>query len=289
VTGFDESFLERGVASLVERSAEYDTDEAAFRAVLADDSLIIVDDFFLDGDGSPGGERYGVGEVLTMLDPTSGAAHDVTIAGILNSDFLFAGAYMNADFLEEFLPMDHNAGRWFVTADEGVDGALLASRLDGELLEFGVEAATFDDLVAAEVGETMSILRLFQGFLGIGLVIGIAGLGVVLVRAVHERRREIGVLRALGFQDRVVRRAMLFEAGFLASQGVAIGMGLGLVTAYQGLVNSNTFGAGELTFAWPWAALAVIFAIPTTVALLSAWAPATRAARIAPAVALRAD
>jgi ABC-type lipoprotein release transport system permease subunit len=66
-------------------------------------------------------------------------------------------------------------------------------------------------------------------------------------------------------------------------------MGLGLVTAYQGLVNSNTFGAGELTFAWPWAALAVIFAIPTTVALLSAWAPATRAARIAPAVALRAD
>ena len=157
------------------------------------------------------------------------------------------------------------------------------------LLEFGADASTFDARVAEEAGETVAIIRLFEGFLSLGLIIGVEGLGVVLIRAVHERRRQIGVLRALGVQRSVVRRAFLIEAMFLAGQGVAIGAGLGLITAYQVLVNSDTFGGGDFDFAWPWAALALILIVPTVAALLSAIGPASRASQIAPAAALRTE
>lgn len=58
--------------------------------------------------------------------------------------------------------------------------------------------------MAEGVAETVAILRLFQGFLSLGLLIGVAGLSVVLIRAVRERRRAIGVLRALGTSAKVV-------------------------------------------------------------------------------------
>ena len=50
---------------------------------------------------------------------------------------------------------------------------------------------------------------LSDGFLALGLLIGICGLGVVMVRAVRERRRTIGVLRALGFRAKTVERSFL--------------------------------------------------------------------------------
>ena len=72
----------------------------------------------------------------------------------------------------------------------------------------------------------------------LGLLVGIAGLGVVMVRAVRERRRNIGVLRALGFQAGTVQRAFLTESSLVALEGILFGSALGLVTAYlQGLAH----------------------------------------------------
>ena len=44
--------------------------------------------------------------------------------------------------------------------------------------------------------------RLIQGFLGLGLIVGVAALGVISARAVVERRQQIGVMRAIGFRTR---------------------------------------------------------------------------------------
>jgi putative ABC transport system permease protein len=71
-----------------------------------------------------------------------------------------------------------------------------------------------------------------QGFLALGLIVGIAGLGVVMVRAVRERRRNIGVLRALGFQSGTIQRAFLTESTFVALEGIVLGTALSIVTSY---------------------------------------------------------
>ena len=286
VTGFDEQLLAHGTPVLGQRADGYSSDRDVFEAVLADESLIIIDDFFLDTEGGPGGERYAPGSVVQVLD-RDGSSLDMTIVGVLASDWVFAGSYVGADFVAESL--DPTPGRYYVTADADVDPDVLAGRLNAELINHGMEAETFTAGVEAEVAETVAIFRMFQGFLSLGLLIGVAGLSVVLIRAVRERRRAIGVLRALGTSDRTVRRAFLLEAAFVAVQGVAIGAGLGLVTAYQVIVSSNTFGEAELSFIWPWMGLVLIALVPTTAALLAAASPAKRASQIAPAVALRTE
>ncbi|MFG3510349.1 FtsX-like permease family protein [Streptomyces sp. NPDC047821] len=63
-----------------------------------------------------------------------------------------------------------------------------------------------------------------QGFLALGLLIGVTGLGVVMVRAVRERRRTIGILRALGFRARTVQRSFLWESAFIVCGGHRAGL-----------------------------------------------------------------
>ena len=132
-----------------------------------------------------------------------------------------------------------------------------------------------------------AFFELMKGYLAVGLVIGIAGLGVVMVRAVRERRREIGMLRAMGFPARTIRRAFLTEAIFVALQGIVIGSALGMLTAWSLLSFSKTFGNLELPFSVPWFDLAVLVTIPLVASAAAAALPAGRAAAIKPAVALR--
>lgn len=286
VTGFDESLLQHTTPALGERLDGYETDREVFDAVMADDSLLIVDDFFLDTGSGPGREVYAPGDEVTILT-AAGEPMTLTVAGVLASDFVFAGAYAGAEMVEEYL--DPTPGRFYVSVTKGADAETVAGRLNAELIDRGMEAETFAASVDAEVAETVGIFRLFQGFLSLGLMIGVAGLAVVLIRAVRERRRAIGVMKAIGTSSTVVRRSFLVESGFVAAQGVVIGAALGLVSAYQVIVNSSTFGESDLSFVWPWVGLAVALVIPTVAALIAAAAPANRAAALNAAVALRTE
>jgi putative ABC transport system permease protein len=177
--------------------------------------------------------------------------------------------------------------RFYVAAAPGTDPAQLAQSLKGDLLANGASADTFRSLVDDGLSRQNDFLRLLQGYLALGLVIGIAGLGVVMVRAVRERRREIGMLRAIGFSSRVVRSAFLLEAAFIAGQGVAIGILLGLVTSYSVIAHSSILGNDSLPFVVPWLALVVLATTSIAASLLAVFAPAAQASRIKPAVALR--
>jgi putative ABC transport system permease protein len=195
--------------------------------------------------------------------------------------------FVTDELVAPFLGPLASPTRWYVSVSPGADAGAVADRLTGDLLANGVDARTFRDLVDEQLRQQNGFFRLMEGFLGLGLVIGIAGLGVVMVRAVRERRREIGMLRAMGFPSRVVRSAFLLEAAFIAVQGILIGIALGLLTSWSLLVNSSTFADQPLDFQVPWAALAVVATVPLVASLVAAAVPAARAAAITPAVALR--
>ena len=121
-------------------------------------------------------------------------------------------------------------------------------------MPYGVQADTFRSLVDDRLSSQAQFISLLEGYLSLGLLIGIAGLGVVMVRAVRERRREIGMLRAMGFGAKVVRRSFMVEATFIAVQGILIGGVLGLVTGYSVLSKSATFGGQPASVHVPWVA-----------------------------------
>ena len=69
--------------------------------------------------------------------------------------------------------------------------------------------------------------------MGLGLIVGVAALGVVSARSVVERRQQIGVLRAIGFRRSMVQACFLLESSFIALTAIVVGTALGLAVAYN--------------------------------------------------------
>ena len=128
--------------------------------------------------------------------------------------------------------------------------------------------------------------NLLEGFMGLGLVVGIAALGVVATRAVVERRQQIGMMRAIGFKRRMVQATFLVESSFVAILGTVLGVVLGLVLA-RNLVESIAKGNPELSLVIPWTQIGLIVLIAYLASLLTTYLPAWQASRVYPAEALR--
>jgi putative ABC transport system permease protein len=286
LTAFDAELLAGGVPPLANRSPSYADDVAAYEAVLADPSLAIVPESFLQ-DGGPSPDRVGVGDTFHVLDPMTGAPRELTAIAVSSADWLWNGALVSRELTTSMFGPQDVPTRHYVAVADDVDAEALAGQLDVDLLRNGGEATTFAALVDEGLRQQNAFLQLLQAFLGLGLLVGIAGLGVVMIRAVRERRQEIGMLRAMGFQVGLVRSSLLSEAGLIAVQGTIIGALLGLVTARQALTSSDSFGDLGAAFVTPWLGLLVIGSLPVVAALVATAWPASRAARTDPAVALR--
>jgi putative ABC transport system permease protein len=104
-----------------------------------------------------------------------------------------------------------------------------------------------------------------------------------MVRAVRERRRTIGVLRALGFQARTVRRSFLTESAFVAAEGVL----LGVVTTWLMYQKSAAFNGVRSGFPVEWNIIVATGALTLLASVLATIGPARRAARTLPAIAVR--
>ena len=95
------------------------------------------------------------------------------------------------------------------TPPYGVTNGFVLWALESALLANGVEAEALEETMHDTLGASLTFNRLILGFMGLGLVVGVAALGVISARSVVERRQQIGVLRSIGF-----RRGMV-EASFL--------------------------------------------------------------------------
>jgi putative ABC transport system permease protein len=288
----DDALVDHPLA-LDRRMARFPDDTSAWRAILADPSLVMVDGFF-GGTGGPQGQPFGPGDQFTITDPETGGRHVVTIAGVLSS----AAAFTNIGAGEYRYPIiTSRAGAaasvasprttsFMLTATTPDDPSLVAD-LQGRFLVSGVVATSIRDRIEQDFAATRSFFRLMQGFLALGLLVGIAGLGVVMVRAVRERRRTIGVLRALGFRARSIRRSFLAESTFVAVEGILIGAVLAVITTWLLYRNAATFQSLRAPYPIAWRDLGVILSATFVASMLATLGPAHRAAGIRPAVAVR--
>lgn len=121
-----------------------------------------------------------------------------------------------------------------------------------------------------------------------GLVVGVAALGVISARAVVERRQGIGVMRAIGFEQGMVQLSFLIESSMIALAGIALGTGLGLIIAFNVINDSKADGSWvNLSFVVPWLNFAIIYVLVYGAALATSFLPARQAAAVYPAEALR--
>jgi putative ABC transport system permease protein len=261
------------------------TNREAWLAVLSDPSLIIADPEFLHQGGPPGFDVK-VGDRMSIVDPRTGHTRDVTVAAIRAPDyFINSGMFYGWRGAHSLFGDRLVASQSFLSLVPGTDANVFAARLQSQFIGNGTEAFAISALMDEAFSMTHQIFQLFQGYLAMGLLVGIAGIAVVMIRAVRERRRQIGTLRALGFPARSVGRSFALEAAYIAVQGTVIGALLALLTLYTIIARSDAMG--DLDFAVPYMQLGVLLGGTVIASLLATVAPALSATRIRPAVALR--
>ncbi|QCQ92025.1 ABC transporter permease [Rhodococcus sp. SGAir0479] len=214
-----------------------------------------------------------------------------------------------------------NAGRSEVTVGTGVDGApvlldrrtlaaLSSQVVDDQLwirLSDGLGAdgrAVQDEITSladrmapgSEVGGSLAmratldtvldtLLLIVAGLLSVAVVIALIGVGNTMALSVLERRRESGLLRALGLTRSGLRSLLLWEALLIAGVAAALGVVLGLAFGITG--SAALFGFDDLQLGTlPWLTLAAIVAGGGLAGVIAALLPARRAAGTAPVAAL---
>jgi putative ABC transport system permease protein len=128
---------------------------------------------------------------------------------------------------------------------------------------------------------TNHISSFLQIYVTFGLAIGAVGMAVISVRNVSERRREIGMMRAIGFSRRQVVLSVLLELVVLGLIGLVIGIVNGLLIS-SGF--ANMLGSALVI---PWREIGIYLSIILLIAVGAGSLPAIVASRIPPAEALR--
>jgi putative ABC transport system permease protein len=305
VRGLDDRFLEHTTFSFAAMARGYDTAEQVWHAVARQPGLAVVDSIV-----APRRQNWNGGAVLpdfklqgffmedgvfdpvtvSLRDPQTGAVVPLTIIGVLSDATLYqfvGGVSVSQRALAPLGERARPTVHFFSTA-VGVDPEQAAADLERAFLASGMEAEAITETLDEVVGGSQTFIRLIQGFMALGLLVGVAALGVISARSVVERRQQLGVLRAIGFQREMVRRTLLLESSFVALTAIVAGTVLGLIMSYNVIADAAQQPSWEnLAFTVPWVNLAVIFTAVYLAAMGATFLPAVRASRLYPAEALR--
>src|SRR5205809_953916 len=224
------------------------------------------------------------GDRIRAFD-AAGRTVNLTIVGVLEQALQFtSGVFVDQSVVRGVFPAEERYTAYFFQMLPGVDVPAFRADLERTFFVYGLQTIDIREQLGQAIDAPQEVLTLLQAYLGTGLLVGIAGLAVITLRAVVERRTQIGALRAIGFTRGMVLSTFLVEIALIAFLGIGIGVALGLVLAYKIYI---VYFADIVVFSVPWPNLALIVGVASAAAVASAAQPAIRASRIPPAEALR--
>jgi len=296
----DQAFFEGGDIQFQARADGYDSDEAIIEALLTDPDVVVLPSNMAEDAPADFGPSFGVAGVPSEgsfdaptieLRTGDGQTHTPRVIGVLDNDYsYFFGVYSGPPAMEVLYP-DPGAvsSIFYLHVADGADPEAVANDVEVKLLPYGAVGTDLEQRMKDEQATQQSFMYVLQGFMGLGLIVGIAAVGVIAFRAVVERRQQIGMLRAIGFQRGMVQSAFVLESAIVVVLGVLAGAVFGLILAYV-LMTSEAFTEGAPdagTFIIPWMTIIGTLVASVVAALLMAWLPARQASRVLPAEALR--
>ena len=224
------------------------------------------------------------GEVVLRVD---GADLKLTVQGIYeSSDFIPARTYHRDTFVDTSIVTP--AGIVSLTRAAGVSDSQFRAAVDTVVEAYGIgtlqDKREFIDSRADIVDRSLAFI---YGLLLLSIMIATFGIVITLLLAVYERRRETGLLRAVGMTRAQVRTTVRWESVITSLYGAAVGVLMGLVLGYVIIVSLRDQGLTEYTI--PVASIVWIMGLAFTAGVVAAVVPAWRATRLDILRAIAAD
>ena len=283
--------------------ADYGTDEEVWTALQEEENTAVISaqlaptrENFDFGEGQPSIELSGFyGDDATLPDDLyikaedseSGRTRDLRVIGVLEDSAFFAPSVMSsAATIDSLAGSPVPAQSYQFELADGADAGAVTKDLEEAFAENGLQAVAVEEEIRDGSASQGLFNNLLMGFMGLGLLVGIAALGVIAARSVVERRQQIGMLRALGFQRGQVRLAFLIESSFISLLGIGLGVALGAALSV-GIVDSFAEQFAGVQYTVPWTTLGVVVGLAYAASLLTTFLPARQASKVYPAEALR--
>jgi len=210
----------------------------------------------------------------------------VKVVGVYKKTPLLGPMMVSPVMYDEVMPVNFRTNLlMFVKAKPGADLTQMRTDLENATEQFVVvQVLDREEFKGAQGKQINTLLAILYGLLALAVVIAILGIVNTLALSVVERRREIGMLRAVGMQRAQVRRTIYLESMLIAVFGAIVGMLLGLGLGVGFLRTLRDLGLDEIAI--PWHQLVLVLISSAVVGVLAALWPGIRAARTPPLAAI---
>ncbi len=232
----------------------------------------VVDDAWANG------QNLEVGDEITMVTPLEKRV-TYTVRGSVKDNADFLG---NLVIPEDSLREDFGAKSPSLTLLTVADGAGAGRVQEAVAAAVGeryptVETLNQEELKDKQEEQINQVVAFVYVLLALAIVISLLGIVTTLVLSIHERTRELGLLRAVGMSRRQVRTMVRYEAVITALIGAILGMVLGVV--FAALMSAPLADEG-FVLAYPIGTLLILLFLAALAAVLAAVWPARRAAKL---------
>ena len=184
-----------------------------------------------------------VGQSLEFVDQRGEKFKVQIVAKIANSIFQGSLLISQKQFTRRYV--SSSGSRVFLASAPADQTAELVKKLNRAMSDVGMEASGSVDRLAGFNTVQSTYMAMFQTLGSLGLALGTIGLGLAVVRNIMERRGELAVLWAVGFENSAIRRMLLIEhAGLLV-----LGVFCGLVSAILAAAPVIKSAGGQLPYA----------------------------------------
>ncbi|MGP8072298.1 MAG: FtsX-like permease family protein [Thermoplasmata archaeon] len=252
-------------------------------------SVAVVDGTYVPSSGVTGissapHPHLSAGGFIDLSPPESSAVLTVRVIGVL-TEVTATGVFLNPGAATHF-GYSSEIG-YLLTVRPGVSTSTASQDLKRAFFTEGLVLYDITSILQSSIATTEGFIGLLEIFVGLGLAVGIAAMGILALRAVVERRREIGMLRAMGFTEGGILRSFFLEYSFVTLLGLVVGTALGVWIVYDLSISPIAATEGVSNFAFPYVTVPIILLAAYGLAMLAIAAPSIRASRMPPAEAVR--
>ncbi len=217
-----------------------------------------------------------LGDTIEYLDDRGQPLKVQLVATVSGSILQGLVLIPEAQFVERF--PNQGGTRYFLLDAPTARLGEVREHLSRQLADRGLELVPTATRLAEFNAVENTYLSIFQVLGGLGMLLGSAGLGIVVARNVLERRREFGLLEAVGFTPRQLRALVFAEHRWLIAGAVGIGAASALVAVWP-----------QMAAGFPWKQVALLLSGMTLLSVFWAWMATRLSLRGSQTAALRSE